>query len=86
MHTRPIRQNRFTNARPVSSLLGRQHQRRGNRRAQNVRGMQCMQVMHAMQMRPVQVLSMQHVKVQTMQMRLVMQRVQMMLVVDVRRR
>ena len=49
-----------------------------------MRGVQRMQVMHAMQMRPVQVLTVEHVKVQSVQMSLMMQRVQVMLVMDVR--
>jgi len=46
--------------------------------------MKRMEMVHAMQMRPVQVLAVQDVKVKPMQVSLVMKRVQVMLVMHVR--
>ena len=50
-----------------------------------MRGVQRMHVMQTMQMRPVQVLAMEHVKVQSVQVGEVMKRVQMVLVMHVGR-
>jgi len=77
VNARATGQNGVANARPIGSLLSRQDERLGNRRAQKVRGMQRMEMMHAMQMRPVQMLAVQDVKVS-----LVMKRVIVMLVMQ----
>jgi len=57
VNARAIGQSRIANARPLGALQGGEHERLGNRGAQNMRGVQCVHMMAPMQMRPVQVLA-----------------------------